>query len=173
MIVNRRKIAWAAVALACGFSGWVWLHTKQDDVSPPTSTAKSAFSTVRDPVRPRNTRDTATQAGREPLAEAAADPFKIMSFLPLPKPVEVAAVTAPPPTTPVAPPFPYRYLGRMLSVDGTQLTYLARGDAIVPIHLHQVLDTDYRIDKLNDTELVVVYLPLNEPFRIAVRSAEN
>ncbi|MCU6498281.1 hypothetical protein LPN04_10800 [Rugamonas sp. A1-17] len=165
-----RKSAWSLVGLAGLFSVWVWLgEARQAPAAADTATPAPARRPSASPARAA-ARDAAQ---REPLAEAAADPFKVVSFLPPPKPVEAVAVAAPPPPPPVAPPFPYRYLGRMLSVDGKLLTYLARGDAIVPVQPQQVLDHDYRIDTLNDTELVITYLPLDERVRIPLRSAEN
>lgn len=170
---STRKSAWSLVGLAGLFSAWVWLGETRQAATPAAASiaAPARIQRQRPPAVTMPASHAPTQ--REPLIETAADPFKVVSFLPPPKPVEAVPVAAPPPPAPVAPPFPYRYLGRMLSVDGKLLTYLARGDAIVPIQLNQVLDHDYRIDTLNDTELVITYLPLDERVRIPVRSADN
>ena len=159
-----RVVAWSAVALAGLFSGWVWLQDGAEPVPPAAARARTAQAPHPAPA-------IARAFEREPLVDAANDPFKVAGPPPPPKPVE--ASPPPPPVAPVAPPFPYHYLGRMLSVDGKQLTYLTRGDAMIPIQLHQVLDQDYRVDALSDAEIVITYLPLDERVRIVVRSAEN
>lgn len=159
-----RIIAWSVVVLAGLFSGWVWLQDGSEFVPP--AEVPHASTTRTPPPAPAATR----ASEREPLADAASDPFKVAAPPPPPK---VAEAPPPPPPAPVAPPFPYHYLGRMLSVDGKQLTYLTRGDAMIPIQLHQVLDKDYRVDALSDAEIVITYLPLDQRVRIVVHSAEN
>jgi len=159
-----RIVAWSAVALAGLFSGWVWLQDGSASAPPAATRARTAPAQTSAPAAAR-------AFEREPLADAANDPFKAAAPPPPPKVAE--APPPPPPPASAAPPFPYHYLGRMLSVDGKQLTYLTRGDAMIPIQLHQVLDQDYRVDVLSDTEIVITYLPLDERVRIVVRSAEN
>lgn len=180
-----RKALMACVVLAGVLIGCRWLAQPgqapaQAQAPAPAATAAAVQSATSrppptnvPPIRPaRAERDA---LARDPIVEAVADPFKAVSFLPPPPKVVEAAPPPPsaPPPKPSAPPFPYRYMGRMLGVDGKLVTYLTRGDAIVPIQLHQVLDGDYRVDVLNDNELVIHYVPLDEKIHISVRSAEN
>ncbi|HYD82128.1 MAG TPA: hypothetical protein VEC06_20170 [Paucimonas sp.] len=99
------------------------------------------------------------ELAKEPLVESDVDPFKVVSFLPPPPKV---AAPPPPPPKPTAPPFPYRYFGRMVGVDGKLVTYLTRNDELIPIREQDVLDNAYRIDSIGDTQIVVTYLPLEE-----------
>ncbi len=175
-----RKALMACVVLAGVLIGCRWLAQPGQAPAPaaaaPAAAVQSATSrpppTTVPPIRPAHAERDAL--ARDPIVEAIADPFKPVSFLPPPpKVVEAAPPPPAPPPKPSAPPFPYRYMGRMLGVDGKLVTYLTRGDVIVPIQLHQMLDGDYRVDVLNDNELVIHYVPLDEKIRISVRSAEN
>lgn len=59
---------------------------------------------------------------------------------------------------PVAPPLPFRYLGKML--DGGKLAvFLARGDESLSVSAGQRIG-DYRVDKVTESEVVFTYLPL-------------
>ena len=62
------------------------------------------------------------------------------------------------PQKPVAPPLPFRYLGKMIE-DGKLNVFLARGDESLSVHAGQKLG-EYRIDKVTDSEIVFTYLPL-------------
>lgn len=59
---------------------------------------------------------------------------------------------------PVAPPLPFRYLGKMIE-DGKLAVFLARGEESLSVSAGQRLG-DYRVDKVTDSEVVFTYLPL-------------
>jgi hypothetical protein len=110
---------------------------------------------------------------RDPLLEAATDPFKVVNFV---APVQAAPAAPPPPAPvvqpkPVAPQFPYQYFGRMVDVDGQKLTFLSRDSVLVPIKVGTMLDDVYRIDAVADKQISLTYLPLNEQISISVQSA--
>lgn len=107
---------------------------------------------------------------RDPLPDGEVDPFKPVGLLPPPPPPPPAAQVASP--APVAPPFPYRYFGRMIGPDGKPLTYLTRGDTLVQVKPGEALDSAYRIERMDEVEIVVVYVPLDERTVINIRSAE-
>ena len=81
------------------------------------------------------------------------DPFAPRSF----SPAEAAAGPAKP-HKPVAPPLPFRYLGKMIE-DGTLNVFLARGEESLSVRAGQKLG-EYRVDKVTDSEIVFTYLPL-------------
>ena len=62
------------------------------------------------------------------------------------------------PEKPVAPPLPFRYLGKMLE-DGKLNVFLARGDESLSVRAGQKIG-EYRIDKVTESEIVFTYLPL-------------
>jgi hypothetical protein len=83
-----------------------------------------------------------------------------------------APASAPAPEEPTVPPFPYRYFGSLVGPDGTRLTYLARGEKMIPIRLNQVLDAEYRIDAISESAITVTYLALNEKTVITTDAKE-
>ena len=82
------------------------------------------------------------------------DPFAPRSFS---SPQDAARAPGVP-HKPVAPPLPFRYLGKMIE-DGKLNVFLARGDESLSVHAGQRLG-EYRIDKVTDSEIVFTYLPL-------------
>jgi hypothetical protein len=90
----------------------------------------------------------------KPSAAAAADPFAPRSF--------AAAVPAQPgkKEKPVAPPLPFRYLGKMLD-DGKLAVFLANGEESLSVSAGQRIG-EYRVDKVTENEVVFTYLPLKQ-----------
>jgi hypothetical protein len=86
-------------------------------------------------------------------SEHKVDPFAPHSFSPT-----ISAQHPGKPEKPVAPPLPFRYLGKML--DGGKLAvFLARGDESLSVSAGQRLG-EYRVDKVTENEVVFTYLPL-------------
>jgi hypothetical protein len=89
----------------------------------------------------------------EPATEKNnVDPFAPRSFSPL-VPAEAAK-----PHKPVAPPLPFRYLGKMIE-DGKLNVFLARGEESLSVRPGDKIG-EYRIDKVSESEIVFTYLPL-------------
>lgn len=94
----------------------------------------------------------------EQSAAPAVDPFARRSFAPAARPQQAAA-----PAAPVAPPLPFRYVGKLIE-DGRLQVFLARGEDSFSVSAGgkrgQKLDGDYRIDQVTETKIVFTYLPL-------------
>lgn len=153
-------------------------HVAMQDVSRAQvvqpSDAKTTGTRADGPA-PNGQPAAAKNDERDPLLEAANDPFKVVSFV---APVQAAPVApvAPPPAPvvqpkPVAPQFPYQYFGRMIDVDGQKLTFLSRDGVLVPIKVGTVLDEMYRVDAVAEKQISLTYLPLNEQISIFTQSA--
>jgi hypothetical protein len=99
--------------------------------------------------------ETSTRGNIKPIENA----FRPVSFLP-PPPPPIAPVRVDPPK-PVAPPFPFRFFGRMNAGD-QETTYLSRDDRLIPIVTNQVIDDAYHVDALSRSEVRITYLPLKE-----------
>lgn len=89
------------------------------------------------------------------MAEKEAPIFQLQSWTP-PPPKGVVKVEPP-----KAPPWPYVYFGQQLS-QGEWWIYLTLGDEARSVKKGQILDTNYRIEKIEPPNLSVTYLPLNE-----------
>ncbi len=80
-----------------------------------------------------------------------------------------ARVVAEPPPAPVAPPFPYAYLGG-LSEDGVRTTFFTQGDRVLPVKAGDTVDAVYRVEQMNEKHMTLTYLPLNESMTVTFRS---
>lgn len=95
---------------------------------------------------------------REKVALPARDPFA--AILPPPPPAPKIAIPPPPPPVPMAPAFPYTFMGRMIE-NGTTTLYLSRQDQSYSVKLNDVLENNYRVDKIDNDQVIFTYLPLN------------
>jgi hypothetical protein len=100
--------------------------------------------------------------------ESRNNPFAASSWLPPPPPVVQAPPEPPPP--PTAPPVPYVYLGKL---DGSTLkprVFLSSGDQLLIVSQGEVVDGQYRVESISNTDIVLTYLPLNQRQVISTQS---
>lgn len=95
---------------------------------------------------------------RPRLKPSKSDPFT--PYVPKRRVIPTVAAPPPPPPAPVAPALPFTYLGRMVEEDNTVL-FLSNQDQSYSVKVNSVLDKNYRVDSINNTEVVFTYLPLN------------
>jgi hypothetical protein len=57
------------------------------------------------------------------------------------------------------PPLPFQYLGKLIDGDKTAF-FVIRGDDHYSIEPGQTIDKDYRIERITDTAVTFIYLPL-------------
>ena len=81
-----------------------------------------------------------------------------------------ASAPPPPPPKPLAPPFPYAYLGGLLE-DGVRTTFFTKGDRVLPVKTGDTVDAVYRVDQMNEKQMTLTYLPLNQSQTVALGSA--
>ncbi len=80
-----------------------------------------------------------------------------------------AKVVDEPPPDPVAPPFPYAYLGG-LSEDGVRTTFFTHGDRVLPVKAGDTVDAVYRVEQMNEKNMTLTYLPLSQSLTVTFRS---
>ena len=98
-------------------------------------------------------------SGRVSASTQSADLFAPHSWYVAPPPP--APVAAEAPAAPTAPPLPYTYVGSY-APNGERATYfLARGDRVVDAHVGDKLDRSLLFEKVEGSQLVFNYLPLN------------
>ena len=66
----------------------------------------------------------------------------------------------PPPPVPTAPPVPFTYMGRYEDPP-KRLVILAAGTKMYTVSEGEVIDGNYRVDRITDKTVDLVYLPLN------------
>ena len=103
------------------------------------------------------------------MADGVEDAFAIKSWAPPPPPPPppprivpkpAVQVLAPPPR-PVAPPLPYRYLGRLEDA-GVVTIFLGKGEANFVVKPGDTLEGNYRLDAFHGHLLTFTYLPLQQ-----------
>jgi hypothetical protein len=91
---------------------------------------------------------------RPALPESAKDMFAAKSWYvppPMPKIVPV----------PVAPPFPFVYVGKMLEEGKSSTVFLERQNRVFLVREGDAIDSVYRVDTISPPEMVLTYLPLD------------
>lgn len=96
--------------------------------------------------------------------QGVAELFGATSWLP-----PTAPVVAP---KPVAPSFPFHFVGSLIDSSGIQEVYLARhgSGVIVTPKVSDILDQTFLVERIGSDKLDVVYLPLKERISIAFSS---
>jgi hypothetical protein len=88
--------------------------------------------------------------------------FKEVDWTP-PAPREAST----PPPKPVAPPFPYAYMGKLLE-DGVTTAFFTKGNRVIPVKAGDTVDAVFRVDQMTSQQMKLTYLPLNETLVLAL-----
>lgn len=131
--------------------------------SPPPSPTEASTTRVQLDRLDRNRLTSADESDAGDDSQAAV--FDAVSWRPPAPPVEAAA----PPPAPVAPPFPYAYLGG-LSEDGVRTTFFNQGDRVLSVKAGDTVDAVYRVEQMNEKNMTLTYLPLNQSLTVTFRS---
>ncbi|MDF3935220.1 secretion system X translation initiation factor [Pseudomonas citronellolis] len=159
--MNRRLLFWmlflgGAAALALGPQ----LFERDAPIVALRAAAPGAKPAAAAPA------GAATVAAAEPAANAwraGPDLFPVQSWRkPKPAPdaaalAAAAAAVAPPP--PSAPALPFQFLGRMDDAAQRQV-FLRDGERVLIVRSGDVIDDTYRVERIADDRLTLVYLPL-------------
>lgn len=97
---------------------------------------------------------------RTALNEASQDAFAPRNWTP-PPPPPPKALPPPPPPPPMAPPLPFRYVGKMLE-DGRLVVFLDANGRNIAIKGGEVLDGQWRVDGVEPRLIRFNYLPLEQ-----------
>ena len=77
----------------------------------------------------------------------------------------------PPPPPPSAPPLPFIYLGKYLEGD-SQVLILNQGGRVLTVAPGEVLDKNYRIERIEANNVVFTYLPLGTSQTLSTGSSQ-
>lgn len=98
------------------------------------------------------------QAAAADSGKAARDPFSARNWNPPPPPPTIAPQPA---AAPTAPPLPYAFIGKKQEGE-TWEVYLTRGEQAFVAREGEVLEGNYRVDRIQPPTLTLTYLPLGE-----------
>lgn len=93
---------------------------------------------------------------RRKFSAQAGDIFRAQSWAPPPPPRSEAEKNQPPPP----PPLQFKYLGKIIEGEETQI-FLALAERNYVVKPGENINSQYRLDAVNDQAITVTYLPLN------------
>lgn len=170
--VGRGRALWLGGALAATLLAAQWVSGEDGGTD--------SGQTFEDRLPQRETRtaknETGSEAAREAANEAeglqlerlerrkfsaqAGDIFRRQSWAPPPPPP-----SKPPPPSP--PPLQFKYLGRVTEGGETQV-FLALAERNYIVKPGENIDSQYRMDEVNDQAITLTYLPLNAKQMLAI-----
>ncbi len=169
---GRRRALWLGGALAATLLAAQWVSGDDGGAElgqPPEDRvlrkeARPAESTTREATP--QTLDEAEQLQLERLerrkfSAQAGDIFRPQSWAPPPPPPPAN----PPPAAP--PPLQFKYLGRVTEGDETRV-FLALAERNYIVKPGENIDSQYRVDAVNDHAITLTYLPLNARQMLAI-----
>lgn len=168
------RLRWTLLLVALAGAGWLAVF---GDKTPPGGPTRTAAPATPDKRAPREA------APRPPAARAKQAPEPVVAietlipraellppqpqghprrnlFASPPPPAEPKPVAAPAPA-PVAPPLPFRFIGKKLEGD-TWEVFLARDEASFLARVGMVLDSNYRVEKIEPPSMVLIHLPTQQ-----------
>ena len=155
---RQRWIVYAlALALALVAARWAGGQDRADGRNAGGQTARPARDATPDAARTEALPEVRLdRLGKRVAPAPAGDPFQSQSWDP---PVEKTARRNLPPPRPEAPPIPFAYMGKMVD-DATTIVFLRRQDRNYIVRAGDTIDGTYRVEKVGDDALELVYLPL-------------
>ncbi|CAE6804685.1 hypothetical protein R75461_05359 [Paraburkholderia nemoris] len=106
---------------------------------------------------------------RAPLSvESANNPFAASSWLPPPPPVEVPVVPEVRAPAPTAPPVPFTYVGELDAKAAKPQVFLSNGERLLIVSPGEVVDDQYRVESVSESDVVLTYLPLNQTQSVSI-----
>jgi len=108
---------------------------------------------------------------RAPVSQSArSDPFAPKGWTPPPPPPPPPAPVPPPPPPPppTAPPVPFKFIGQIEDKTAKPAAFITKGEALLVVHVGDVLENTYRVESFSPAQVVVTYLPLQQRQTIAI-----
>jgi hypothetical protein len=172
---TTRLRALLLLAAVFGVALWAnnpWSVDQEADIVTPVVRDHASTATTSSKAKTASTQElvaTLTPPNRDEVStDASGNPFKSSNWTP-PPPVSrvvvpvVAPVVAVAPPAPTAPPLPYAFVGKLEAKNAKPRAFLSKGDALVIVSPGDILDNNtYRVDSLDQTGVVLTYLPLNQ-----------
>jgi hypothetical protein len=168
----RKSLRWAFAATLVVTAASFWPREPQRTVAAaePRMTAAAAPAVPDTSAALPSTLDS---WAIEPARRDAFAPVEPPGASPPPLPPAPEAHPPAPPPTPTAPSVTYRYLGRMTTPEGMQITLLARGDVTLPVAAGTPLDEGYVVESVGRDAVRLVYPPLGTTVDIPIPPAER
>lgn len=154
---RKRLILFGLLTASIGASIWV---TDMPEIATPEA-ASSAVPNKRNNANSpsaKTNKDNALELEaiqRASMSVGEINPFNSKSWYVAPPPPP-----PPPPQQPSAPPLPFAYAGK-LEEEGKWVVYLTRGDQFFAVSKGDTFDQNYRLEGVENGNLVIQYLPMS------------
>lgn len=145
------QFRWAGWLLLLSLTVWLSLRSPSELGAPLVEVVPVS--------QPTSNLDRRVSREFKSIETAKMDPFSVATLPSMPPPSPKAAD---PPPLPVPPPLPFRHFGALTGPDGKETVYVAAGDRLLVVRPGEVLDGQYRVDKVSEEEIVFTYLPLEQ-----------
>jgi hypothetical protein len=168
MMNTKRVAGWVAFFGVAAALAWLPEFFKQADDSD------LAVATVTTPAKGKT--PGAPTAAPAPIKDLspAGDLFAARSWIAEPAPgtvTEQPVVVTPVVQVPTAPPLPFQFVGRLDDRSDLQV-FLQSGEKIYVVRKGDVIDKTWRIERISNKELSLVYLPLHVVQTLSVGSTQ-
>lgn len=159
MAGRRRLLLFGLLALTLAATAWVSRSEFGESVEVVASVSDKPQRTRGSPSGERAQKSEALALGKlertTTLSVGDLNPFGAKSWFVPPPPPPPA-----PPPVPTAPPLPFNYQGKFEEDAGKWIIYLVKGDQFYAVKKGDTFDTHYRIEGIENGNLVIEYLPL-------------
>jgi hypothetical protein len=166
MTPGRRWLLLGALLLASLAAAWTASH---DDEALVPALAQPQEARIPEPPRPRAPAAAPPQPAVRLDRLASRDPGRLVRD-PFARPAIAARRPARAPA-PQAPAAPFAYAGKYES-GGDAAAFLTMGDQNLVVHQGDVIADTWRIERIGEDAVTVVYLPLDQPQTISIPEAQ-
>ena len=176
---------YALIAAAVGTLALIWLAP--DSSSEPTKNkstaarapAEMAAFAASDSLAAKRRQAAASgplnipvfNGERDGIAMTKALFGKASWFVAPPPPPPAPPPPPPPPVKPTAPPLPYTFIGRYVE-DGKPQILLAKGSRVIAAGVNEIIDSNYKVVRIDQNAAVLMYIPLQIPQTVAIGSSQ-
>lgn len=182
---GARHMRWALLLVVLAGAGWLALFGDKTPAGAPTQRAvlgarqqapvRAATAARRTPAAANGTPTAQAEVAveallpREQLLVRAAGGARrdLFASPPVPRPPPPVVVPVP---APVAPPLPCRAIGKKLEA-GTWEVFLGRDETSFLVRVGSVLESNYRVDKIEPPTMVLTHLPTRQQQTLSIGDA--
>jgi hypothetical protein len=155
----KRRWIFLGLMLCVTLAAAAWMgrgeNTNDEEIAAPKNSnpiAKAGFKKQENEKLPQLEFDKLKRSAMDKVKQSL---FVAKSWYVPPPPVNAQA-----PATPTAPPLPFAYMGKLQEDSGRLIIYLAKGEQTYSVSRGDVIDDTYRIDAIENGQVVMTYLPL-------------
>lgn len=156
---GRGRVVWLGGALLATLLATQWVSGGDGGTDPAATVPeqKAPREITGETKELRAAEDDTAQLELERLerrkfSAQAGDLFSRQSWIPPPPPAK--------PQAPVPPPLMFKYLGKVIEGDETQV-FLALAERNYVVKVGDKIDNQYRVDEVTDHAITLTYIPLN------------